>query len=178
MFNFEKLQTWQQAITFADLVYRLTRSFPVAERFGLTAQMRRAAVSISSNIAEGCSRSSRTDYAKFLEIATGSLYETLSQATISRNQGLLDEAQYQQIDEAAEQQSRMLTGLRKSLGIPCRHSTTVSQLSTASSTWFWVEAPTWRSAARWVRKALTSAAPISRGCLRPFQTMNRRIKST
>ena len=71
MFNFEKLETWQKAITFADEVYRITRAFPNDERFGLTNQMRRAAVSISSNIAEGTSRSSRTDYARFVEIAAG-----------------------------------------------------------------------------------------------------------
>ena len=53
MFNFEKLDVWQEAIQFADLVYQLTRGFPPDERFGLTNQMRRAAVSISSNIAEG-----------------------------------------------------------------------------------------------------------------------------
>jgi hypothetical protein len=61
MFNFEKLEVWQEAINFADSVYAVTRTFPDGERFGLTNQMRRAAVFISSNIAEGSSRSSRTD---------------------------------------------------------------------------------------------------------------------
>jgi len=58
MFNFEKLETWQKAIAFAELVYEVTRGFPSEERFGLTNQMRRAAVSISSNIAEGAARNS------------------------------------------------------------------------------------------------------------------------
>ena len=115
MFNFEKLETWHEAIAFGDSVYQLTRNFPTEERFGLTNQMRRAAVSISSNIAEGCSRSSRADYARFIEIATGSLFEVVSQATIGRNQGFLTEAGYQQIYQAAEKQSRMLSGLRRSL---------------------------------------------------------------
>jgi four helix bundle protein len=115
MFNFEKLETWQEAIQFADLVYQVTRRFPDAERFGLTNQMRRAAVSISSNIAEGCSRSSRTDYSRFVEIATGSVFEVVSQATIGRNQGFLSEEGYQQLYQTAEKQSRMLSGLRKSL---------------------------------------------------------------
>lgn len=115
MFNFEKLETWQEAINFADLVYRLTRQFPDEERFGLTNQMRRAAVSISSNVAEGCSRSSRPDYARFVEIATGSLFEVVSQATVGRNQGFLNPASYQQLYQAAEKQSRMLSGLRRSL---------------------------------------------------------------
>ena len=96
---------------------RLTRTFPDEERFGLTNQMRRAAVSISSNLAEGCSRSSKVDYARFVEIATGSVFEVVSQATIGRNQGFLDQTSYQQLYDAAEKQSRMLSGLRKSLGV-------------------------------------------------------------
>ena len=79
MFNFEKLDVWQEAIQFADLVYELSGDFPANERFGLTNQMRRAAVSISSNIAEGSSRMSCTDFARFVEIATGSLFEVVSQ---------------------------------------------------------------------------------------------------
>ena len=71
MFNFEKLEVWKKAVDFADFVYSTTRTFPDDERFGLTNQMRRAAVSISSNIAEGSSRHSKDDYARFLEIATG-----------------------------------------------------------------------------------------------------------
>jgi four helix bundle protein len=71
MFNFEKLDVWQEAIQFADLVYELTGDFPNDERFGLTNQMRRAAVSISSNLAEGSSRISRIDFSRFVEIATG-----------------------------------------------------------------------------------------------------------
>jgi four helix bundle protein len=115
MFNFEKLDTWKEAIGFADLVYSLTRGFPDAERFGLTNQMRRSAVSISSNIAEGSSRSSRADFARFVEIATGSLFEVVSQSTIGRNQGFVTDAEYRKLYEAAETQGRMLSGLRNSL---------------------------------------------------------------
>lgn len=116
MFNFEKLDVWQKAIQFADLVYTLTRSFPDEERFGLTSQMRRAAVSISSNIAEGSSRHLRDDYVRFLEIATGSVFEVVSQSFLGRNQGYLHEDSFKSIYTAAEEQSRMLSGLRKSLG--------------------------------------------------------------
>ncbi len=84
MFNYEKLEAWQNAISFADVVSTATRNFPPDERFGLTNQMRRAAVSISSNLAEGCSRSSSADYARFVELAAGSLFEVISQATIAR----------------------------------------------------------------------------------------------
>ncbi len=115
MFNFEKLDTWHKAIAFADLDYRLSRNFPPEDRFGLTNQMRRAAVSISSNVAEGCSRSSKADYARFVELATGSLFEVVSQATVGRNQGFLTESEYQEVYKAADEQARMLAGLRKSL---------------------------------------------------------------
>jgi four helix bundle protein len=115
MFNFEKLEVWKKAIEFADLVYSSTRNFPAEERFGLTNQMRRAAVSFSSNIAEGCSRISKTDFARFLEIATGSVFEVASQAFIGRRQGFLGEDAFRAIYDAAEEQSRMLSGLRKSL---------------------------------------------------------------
>ena len=115
MFNFEKLETWQKAITFADDVCRITRSFPSDERFGLTNQMRRATVSSSSNIAEGASRSSHADCARFVEIATGSVFEVVSQSFISRNQGFLTPEDFQKVYAAAEELSRMLSGLRSYL---------------------------------------------------------------
>lgn len=115
MFNFEKLDVWHKAIAFADSVYAITRSFPGDERFGLTSQMRRAAVSISSNIAEESSRSSKADYARFVEIATGSVFEVVSQAFIARNQHFISLEDFHLIYAAAEEQSRMLSGLRRHL---------------------------------------------------------------
>ena len=115
MFNFEKLETWQEAISFADLVYTVTRHFPDPEKFGLTNQMRRAAVSISSNLAEGSSSSSRPDFARFVGIATGSLFEVVSQSFIGRNQGFLSTEEFTQLYAAAEKQGKMLSGLRASL---------------------------------------------------------------
>jgi len=115
MFNFEKLDVWQKAIDFADLVYSLTRRFPDEERFGLTSQMRRAAVSVSSNVAEGSSRMSRNDFARFVELATGSVYEVVSQSVIGLRQGFLNQEGYGRLYAAAEEQSRMLSGLRRSL---------------------------------------------------------------
>ncbi len=117
MFNFEKLDVWHKAIDFADLVYSLTRGFPADERFGLTNQMRRAAVSISSNIAEGSSRSSRVDYSRFVEIATGSVFEVVSQATIGKRRTWLSESDYRSLYLAAEEQSRILSGLKRSLEV-------------------------------------------------------------
>jgi four helix bundle protein len=115
MFNFEKLDVWHKAIEFADTVYSVTKSFPSDERFGLTNQMRRAAVSVSANLAEGTLRSSRGDYARFVEIAIGSLFEVVSQWVISKRQGFLSEADYARIYVAAQEQSRILSGLRRSL---------------------------------------------------------------
>lgn len=115
MFNFEKLETWQAAINLADSVYKITRTFPDTERFGLTNQMRRAAVSVPSNIAEGSSRSSRPDFARFVEIATGSLFEIISQATLAKLQGLLTKPDFDQLYSTCEKLSKMLSGLRKSL---------------------------------------------------------------
>jgi four helix bundle protein len=118
MFNFEKLDVWQKAIDFADLVYSETRTFPSEERFGLTNQLRRAAVSISSNIAEGSSRSSRTDFARFAELAAGSVFDVVSQSFIARRQSFFSEDQFRNIYTDAEQLSRMLSDLRKSLFLP------------------------------------------------------------
>jgi four helix bundle protein len=115
MFNFERLEVWQKAIDFADLIYELTRRFPAEERFGLTNQLRRAVISISSNIAEGSSRSSKADFARFVEIAAGSVFEVTSQAFIARRQRFLSEEGFQRIYSGAEELSRMLSGLRKKL---------------------------------------------------------------
>ena len=115
MFNFEKLDVWQRAIDFADLVYNRTRHFPADERCGLTNQMRRSAVSISSNIAEGTSRMSQTDFARFIEIATGLVFEVVSQSFIGRRQGFLAEESFRELYSAADEVGRMLSGLRKSL---------------------------------------------------------------
>ena len=115
MFNFEKLDVWQRANELADLVYRVTRNFPDDERFGLTNQMRRAAVSVSSNIAEGSARSSRSDNARFLEIATGSLFEVVAQSFISRRQGFLSDPDFTMLYTSADELGRILSGLRRSL---------------------------------------------------------------
>jgi four helix bundle protein len=115
MLNFEKLDVWKKAIDFADLVYQNTRFFPADERFGLTNQMRRAVISVSSNISEGSSRSSKTDFARFIEIAAGSVFEVTSQTFVARRQDFLTEDQFRRIYSSAEELSRMLSGLRKSL---------------------------------------------------------------
>jgi four helix bundle protein len=115
MFRFEKLEVWQKAITLADDVYDATSSYPSDERFGLVSQMRRAAVSISSNIAEGSSRSSDTDFGRFLEIAYGSLMELVSQSFIAKRREFMVSAKYDALYRECQELSRMLSGLRGSL---------------------------------------------------------------
>jgi four helix bundle protein len=115
MFNFEKLDVWQKAIEFADLIYADTRSFTTGERFGLTTQLRRSAVSISSNIAEGSSRSSKVDFARFVEIAGGSVFEVVSRILCRAPSEFSDRCQFPKNLRRAEEESRMLSGLRRSL---------------------------------------------------------------
>ncbi|MEX1110826.1 MAG: four helix bundle protein [Chthoniobacterales bacterium] len=113
--NFEKLEVWQPAIGLSSFVDGFTQSFPADERFGITNQMRRAAVSISSNIAEGSSRSSRRDFARFVELAVGSLYECVSQGFIAPKQGFLDQQSFKQLYAESDELIRMLSGLRNHL---------------------------------------------------------------
>ena len=115
MFNFEKLEVWKKSIDLADAIYTVTRAFPTGERFGLTNQLRRAAVSVSSNIAEGSSRRSKIDFARFIEIATGSVFELASQIFIAHRQGFLGEDSFRKTYADAQEIGRMLSGLKNSL---------------------------------------------------------------
>ena len=114
MFRFEKLDVWQKAIDYAGDLYEKTRRFPSDERYGLASQMRRAAVSVSSNIAEGSGRTSDVDFARFVEIAYESLMETVSQAQIANHQGWIQTDGFNELRQRADQLARMLSGLRSS----------------------------------------------------------------
>ena len=115
MFGFEKLDVWQKAVRFADSVYHATQRFPAEERFGLTNQMRRASISISSNVAEGSSRASRKDFARFVEIAYGSLMETVSQMYVAKVRSLIAEATFKDLYSKSEELARMLSTLKNRL---------------------------------------------------------------
>ena len=91
MLGFEKLEVWQKSVEFADHIYRLSALFPSDERFGLTSQLRRAAVSVSSNIAEGTGRQSPNDFARFLSNAYGSQMECVSQLHIAHRLSYVNE---------------------------------------------------------------------------------------
>ena len=116
MFRFEELSVWQKAIEFMDKVYEVTEDFPTGERFGITSQLRRAAVSISANIAEGSSRVSNKDFSRFVEIAYGSLCETVSLLLFAKRRQLLAAERHAVLYSDAEELARMLSSLRNSLG--------------------------------------------------------------
>lgn len=113
MFKFEKLDVWQKAVEYAEFIYKVTQTFPVEERYGITSQLRRSAVSISSNIAEGSSRSSDADLARFIEIAYGSLLESVSEIEIARRQGFLNGKTFEAVYKNAEVLAKMLSGFRR-----------------------------------------------------------------
>lgn len=89
MHNLKELKIWHKAIELTTEVYRLTAEFPKEEKYGLTSQVRRAAVSIPSNIAEGAGRNSDKEFVHFLGISNGSSYELQTQLIISKNLGLI-----------------------------------------------------------------------------------------
>jgi len=110
-FPYKNLIVWQKSMLLAKQVYFLVRSFPADERFALADQVRRAAVSIASNIAEGSGRSSNRDYAHFLAIARGSLYETMTQLELAKELGYIES--FDEVSQVADEVSRMLTTLIK-----------------------------------------------------------------
>lgn len=92
--NFRRLDIWRDGVDLADLVYAMTDMFPKEERYGLSSQMQRAAVSVPSNIAEGSAKDSIKEVAHFLGIALGSLFELETQTEIVHNRGYTDDEQY------------------------------------------------------------------------------------
>jgi four helix bundle protein len=111
--DFRNLIAWQKAIDFVTEVYRATRSFPNEEKFGLASQLRRAAVSIPSNIAEGQGRLSRGEFRQFLGQAKGSICEVETQLIIAQNLGYLTEPE--PLLEMLHEVARLLNGLLNSL---------------------------------------------------------------
>ncbi len=114
-FRFEKLYVWRKALAFARAIYDATNSFPAAERFGLQSQIRRAAVSISANIAEGSGRQTKRDFANFLSIAYGSTMEVVSELELAFSLGYISIEQRKPLRTHAFEIASMLTTLRKSL---------------------------------------------------------------
>lgn len=110
-----KLRAFELADEIAISVYRLTKGFPKEELYGLTSQIRRSAVSVPSNIVEGCARESEADYIRFLNIAFGSLRELNCQLSLSRRLGYLGENEAIYIEPKVMEAEKVLNGLIKSL---------------------------------------------------------------
>jgi len=109
--SFRDLVAWQKAMLLVTEIYRVTRRFPSEEMFGLVSQMRRAAVAIPSNIAEGQARASTGEFRQFLGHARGSLAELETQIQIAKNLNYLSEAQTSALSETAMEVGRILNGL-------------------------------------------------------------------
>lgn len=113
LYSFEKLEVWKDSINLTVLIYKLTKAFPDEEKFGLTSQMRRSAVSISSNIAEGISRSTNKDKAHFINLAYSSTMELLNQSIITEKLNYISNENYENIRFLIEAISNKLNALRK-----------------------------------------------------------------
>ena len=110
-----KLRAFELADELALAVYKCTRSFPREEIFGLTSQLRRASVSIASNIVEGCARHSEADYIRFLDMAYGSAREVEYQLSLANRLGFLSEQAHREVAALAVETSKVLNGLLRSL---------------------------------------------------------------
>jgi four helix bundle protein len=113
MGDFRDLKVWQKAHELALDIYRTTTQFPKQEMYGLVSQMRRCAVSVGSNIAEGRGRGGDIEFARFMQIACGSLTELEYQLLLSRDLKYLPETEYQGINEKLAEVSRMLLALQQ-----------------------------------------------------------------
>jgi four helix bundle protein len=113
--HYRELIVWQKAMNFVETLYRITNDFPKAEIYGLTSQMRRAAVSIPSNIAEGQGRSTTRDFLHFLSMSQGSLMEVETQITIAERLGYMEKQKEITLLEATAEVGRLLNGLCNSL---------------------------------------------------------------
>ncbi len=113
--SYQDLVVWQKAMQLAEAVYKLTQTFPTEERYGLTQQLRRATVSIPSNIAEGHARATTREYLHFLSIAQGSRAEAETQVLLAIQIGYLSRPQAQPALGLLDKVSRMLASLRNSL---------------------------------------------------------------
>jgi four helix bundle protein len=112
MHNYKELHVWKLAVELATDVYKITAQFPAEEKFGLQSQIRRSAVSIASNIAEGAGRNSNGEFKQFLGIAYGSAYELETQLFISRNLAFISDKEINQVVDKLETIQKMIYKLK------------------------------------------------------------------
>jgi four helix bundle protein len=113
--DFRKLQVWEKSHQLTLAIYKATVGFPIAESYGLTNQIRRASASIPANIAEGCGRNSKADFARFLSIAMGSTSELEYHLLLAHDLSYLATPDYQRLASQTTEIKRMLTGFIKTL---------------------------------------------------------------
>ena len=117
MHRFKDLEIWKKSRSFCSEIYTVTASFPNEEKFGLTNQLRRASVSVPSNIAEGSSRNSNKEFSRFLEIAIGSCYEMETQILIATDLGFLNSQNLEFLSSKLGEIIKMISKFRSSLKI-------------------------------------------------------------
>lgn len=115
MHNFKKLKIWQEAINLVQDNYRLTRTFPDFEKFGLVTQMNRCAVSIPSNISEGSSKSTDRHFNKYLEDSLGSAFEWETQLIVAFNENYLSEEKFKELGQKIIQIQKMISRFQSGL---------------------------------------------------------------
>ncbi len=119
MKNFRKLNIWQNGITIVKMTYRMADMLPKNEKYGLRSQICRAAVSVPSNIAEGCGRNSDADFRRFLDIALGSLFELETQLIIIVELSFIEENKVKELTELIQQEEKMINSLITKLKANC-----------------------------------------------------------
>ena len=118
IYSFEKLKVWEKAKDFTVAIYKVTAKYPSDEKFGLVSQLRRACISIASNIAEGSSRNSKKDQNRFYTMAFSSSVEVLNQLIISKELNFIDDESYQLLRSELEHITAMINRLHS----PCKKS--------------------------------------------------------
>ena len=113
--SFKKLNVWQKAYLFVLNIYKQTQHFPSFELYGLTSQIRRAAVSVLANVAEGSERQYKKEFVQFLSVARGSLAEVETYLMLSRDLGYMAKDEFVQLEELRKEVGRLLRGLYRSL---------------------------------------------------------------
>lgn len=114
--SYRDLLVWQKSMELVKEVYLITKALPKEEQYGLTSQILRSSISIPSNIAEGYGRHSTNDYLRFLQIASGSLYELQTQLEICRNLDFLSNKSFEEVNEQSREIERMLSSLIRKVG--------------------------------------------------------------
>ncbi|MBN1985214.1 MAG: four helix bundle protein [Prolixibacteraceae bacterium] len=115
MHQFKELKVWQKGKDLVKEIYMLTHKFPKEELFGITSQMRRSAVSIPTNIAEGCGRNSNVDLNRFLDIANGSAFELETLTLLSFDLEFLNQENFKNLDKKINEVQKMIFGFKQSV---------------------------------------------------------------